>query len=94
MSIVRSLLHAAAVLLSKRSRNWDSITERQRRGCGTPHDIDEALYVSDRVFQLGPGTLDSFAVPAARPRTRGTSDAASAAVEDALLEQLQAAHAF
>jgi len=43
---------------------------------------------------LGPGTLDSFAVPAARPRVRGTSDAASAAVKRALLEQLQAAHAF
>jgi hypothetical protein len=68
--------------------------KRQRRGCGTPHDIDEALYLSDRVLLLGPGTLDSFAVPAARPRVRGTSDAASAAVKRALLEQLQAAHAF
>jgi sulfonate transport system ATP-binding protein len=58
------------------------------------HDIDEALYLSDRVLLLRPGTLDSFSVPAARPRVRGASDQASAAVKRALLEQLQAAHAF
>jgi sulfonate transport system ATP-binding protein len=58
------------------------------------HDIDEALYLSDRVLLLGPGTLDSFTVPAARPRVRAASDHASAAVKRALLEQLQAAHAF
>jgi sulfonate transport system ATP-binding protein len=56
------------------------------------HDIDEALYLSDRVLLLGPASLDSFSVPAARPRVRGSD--ASAAVKRALLEQLQASHAF
>jgi len=56
------------------------------------HDIDEALHLSDRVVLLGPGALESFSVAAPRPRVRG--DGASAAVKRALLEQLQASHAF
>lgn len=56
------------------------------------HDIDEALHLSDRVVLLQPGRTASFDVPAARPRVRGNG--ASAGIKCALLEQLQASHAF
>jgi sulfonate transport system ATP-binding protein len=56
------------------------------------HDIDEALHLSDRVVLLGPHATETFAVPAPRPRVRG--DSASASIKRALLERLQASHAF
>lgn len=56
------------------------------------HDIDEALHLSDRVLLLEPGKLENFDIAAPRPRARG--DGASSDVKRALLEQLQASHAF
>lgn len=56
------------------------------------HDIDEALHLSDRVDLLGPAALESFVVDVPRPRGRG--DGASGALKRALLEHLQASHAF
>ena len=58
------------------------------------HDIDEALYLSDRVLLLdvaaGP-VAAQFAVPLARPRLRG--DSAQAPIKAAILGRLEAAHA-
>jgi sulfonate transport system ATP-binding protein len=56
------------------------------------HDIDEALHLSDRIVLLGSQGTQTFSVPQARPRIRG--DNASAAIKRALLDQLQASHAF
>jgi hypothetical protein len=55
------------------------------------HDIDEALHLSDRVVLLGSHATGTFAVPAPRPRVRGS---AGASIKRALLERLQASHAF
>ncbi|UOD32766.1 ABC transporter ATP-binding protein [Massilia violaceinigra] len=59
------------------------------------HDIDEALYLSDRVLLLdvaaGPVAAE-FAVPLARPRLRG--DLAQAPLKAAILQRLEAAHAI
>ena len=59
------------------------------------HDIDEALYLSDRVVLLdgapGPARAE-FAVGLARPRRRG--DVAAGPLKAALLESLEAAHAI
>lgn len=58
------------------------------------HDIDEALYLSDRIVLLeAPGTQPTvFNVAPARPRTR--TDNALAPLKHAILERLQAAHAI
>jgi sulfonate transport system ATP-binding protein len=59
------------------------------------HDIDEALYLSDRVVLLdgGPGPArGQFDVPLPRPRLR--SESASGALKAAVLSSLEAAHAF
>lgn len=56
------------------------------------HDIDEALHLSDRVDLPGTEGMESFTVPLPRPRIRG--DGASSAIKRALLERLQASHAF
>jgi sulfonate transport system ATP-binding protein len=56
------------------------------------HDIDEALHLGDRVVLLGSHAVQNFAVPSPRPRVRG--DSASSAIKRALLDQLQASHAF
>ena len=56
------------------------------------HDIDEALHLGDRVALLTSAGLESFSIAAPRPRVRG--DTTSAAIKRALLEQLQASHAF
>ena len=53
------------------------------------HDIDEALYVSERVVLLGE-VAQEFAVP---PRQR-RGDASGSAVKSAILERLQELHAF
>ncbi|HEX8611379.1 MAG TPA: ABC transporter ATP-binding protein [Telluria sp.] len=59
------------------------------------HDIDEALYLSDRVLLLdgaaGPVAAE-FSVPLARPRPRG--DSAQAPIKAAILRRLEAAHAI
>ena len=59
------------------------------------HDIDEALYLSDRVILLdgapGPARAE-FAVALPRPRRR--SDAAAGALKASLLLALEAAHAL
>lgn len=56
------------------------------------HDIDEALHLGDRVVLLGSHGKQTFAIAAPRPRMRG--DSASSAIKRALLDQLQASHAF
>lgn len=56
------------------------------------HDIDEALHLGDRVVLLGLESTQTFAVAAPRPRIRG--DSASSAIKRALLDRLQASHAF
>ena len=56
------------------------------------HDIDEALHLSDRVVLLGSHATETFDVAAPHPRVRG--DSASASIKRALLERLQASHAF
>jgi sulfonate transport system ATP-binding protein len=59
------------------------------------HDIDEALYLSDRVLLLdgAPGPVAAeFSVPLARPRRRG--DLAQAPLKAAILRRLEAAHAI
>ncbi len=59
------------------------------------HDIDEALYVSDRVVLLDNGAGPAraqFEVDLARPRKR--SDAASGPLKAAVLHSLEAAHAI
>lgn len=46
------------------------------------HDIDEAIYLGDRVYLLGGSPariVDSFANDASRPRQRGTADATALA---------------
>ncbi|MDB5959382.1 MAG: transporter ATP-binding protein [Massilia sp.] len=50
------------------------------------HDIDEALYLSDRVLLLG-DELVEYALPAARPKRRG--DAGEADVKAAILQRMQ-----
>ena len=50
------------------------------------HDVDEALYLSDRVVLLGDGVAE-FAVPGVRPRGRGEVD--GAAVKCAILDRMQ-----
>ena len=56
------------------------------------HDIDEALYLSDRVLLLDGGTSPALTQfqPSAPPRKRG--DVAQAAVKSAILDGLYAAH--
>ncbi len=59
------------------------------------HDIDEALHLSDRVVLLQSGASGAalqFDVPLARPRKRG--DIANAPIKNAILDRLQAVHAF
>lgn len=56
------------------------------------HDIDEALHLGDRVVLLESQGMQTFSVAAPRPRGRG--DGASDAIKRALLDQLQASHAF
>ena len=58
------------------------------------HDIDEALYLSDRILLLdgaGSPALTEFHTPP-QPRERG--DAAQAALKSAILDTLHAAHAI
>ncbi|WP_426191922.1 ABC transporter ATP-binding protein [Massilia sp. DWR3-1-1] len=55
------------------------------------HDIDEALYLSERVLLLGE-VVQEFSVPGGSGRRRG--DLAGAAVKGAILDRLQALHAF
>ena len=59
------------------------------------HDIDEALYLSDRIVMLdsraGPPRAH-YEVAAARPRSR--SPAAQAGLKDAILAELHATHAI
>lgn len=50
------------------------------------HDIDEAVYVSDRVLLLEDGVAD-YPVPAAWPRRRG--DRAAVEVKTAILDRMQ-----
>lgn len=50
------------------------------------HDIDEAVYVSDRVLLLEDGVAD-YPVPAAWPRRRG--DGAAVEVKAAILDRMQ-----
>jgi sulfonate transport system ATP-binding protein len=59
------------------------------------HDIDEALHLSDRIVLLettSNGASLQFDVPLERPRKRG--DIASAPIKSAILDRLQAVHAF
>ena len=58
------------------------------------HDIDEALYLSDRILLLdGVGTpaVTEFQPP---PRPRGRGDAALAAVKSSIIDRLHAVHAI
>ncbi|WP_426115542.1 ABC transporter ATP-binding protein [Massilia sp. PWRC2] len=50
------------------------------------HDIDEALFLGDRIVLLGDGVTD-YALPAARPR----DDGSGAAVRNSILARLHAA---
>lgn len=59
------------------------------------HDIDEALYLSDRIVLMdgrpGPARAE-FAVELARRRARG--EPAAASLNAAILDSLQAVHAI
>lgn len=55
----------------------DVWSERRPTVVFVTHDIDEALFLADRIVVMspGPGTvLDQFVVPFARPRVRGEAD--------------------
>jgi len=54
------------------------------------HDIDEALYLSDRVVLLDRGARAEFEVDLPRPRKR--SDTSSGALKAAVLQALEEAH--
>ncbi len=56
------------------------------------HDIDEALYLSDRVVLLGGAARSEYAVDLPRPRRRGESS--TGPLKAAVLLALEAAHAI
>ncbi|MFZ6723532.1 ABC transporter ATP-binding protein [Undibacterium sp. Ji49W] len=59
------------------------------------HDIDEALYLSDRIVLMDLATASlrqQFNVPLARPRSRGETAVSQLKVD--ILDSLHAAHAF
>jgi sulfonate transport system ATP-binding protein len=58
------------------------------------HDIDEALYLSDRIILLdgaGSPAVTAFQPP---PRPRGRADAALAALKSSIIDRLHAVHAI